>query len=410
MSLPPGPRPGHYNNFAPPAIVAVWQKRALIVGVVFAIGSIIGWVLEADQFYRSYLLGYMWCLELTLGSLGMVMLYHLTGGAWGTPIRRIFEAGMSNVWLMLVLFIPVAVGVHHLYPWTRPEYVAHSAHVQRITAQYLNLKFWFFRAALYFLASGLLVVMLKKMSRRQDREDVILDNTLRGISAPGLLIYLFVTLFLYIDWIMSITPNWSSMIYSLIFNAGHGLAAISMAVILAAALVRYEPMRDIIKPDQFLDHGKIMLTFIMLWGWWTYAQWIIFWSGNLPDEISWYVARTRGGWEYWGFALIMVYFCIPFALLLSRSFKSNPRHLMKLAVWTLLARYVDLYWFIMPGFPDREGHFHYSWLDAVVPIALAGFWFSLMLRTLAKYPLLAVHDDHVKIILEEGHEFEQERA
>jgi hypothetical protein len=202
---------------------------------------------------------------------------------------------------------------------------------------------------------------------------------------------------------MSLTPEWSSMIYGLIFNAGHGLAAISFAIVIEAALIPYEPMRDILQPDQFHDHGKIMLTFVMVWGWWTYAQWIIYWSGNIPDEISWYVARTRGGWERYWFALVMVYFCVPFVLLLSRGFKRNYRTLSKLALWTLFARYMDDFFFIAPSFPDHAGNFHFSWLDAVVPISLGGFWIAMFLQHLKARPLVALQDPHADLILEEAY-------
>lgn len=395
-------------GFMAPPVVNVWRRRALIVGIVFVVPSIIGWIFDTDQFYRSYLLGYMWCFELTVGSLALLMLYHLTGGAWGTVIRRVMEAAMQNIWLMLALFAPIVVGVHRLYPWSRPDEVAASEHLRFISHQYLRLALWLPRAGLYFLVFIMLVWTLMAFSRRQDREpEVPMASALRAISGPGAVVYLFITLFLYTDWLMSLTPEWFSMIYGLIFNAGHGLAAISFAVVIAGMLVRYQPMKSVMQPDQFLDQGKIMLTFVMMWGWWSYAQWIIFWSGNKPDEISWYLARTRGGWQWYGLAEIIIYFCIPFALLLSRSFKSDPNKLAKLALLTLFARYMDDFWFIGPAFPNRAGHFHYSWLDAVVPICLGAFWLALFFRHLQARPLLALQDPHVDLVLEQAYGSEQ---
>lgn len=393
-----------HNNFRPPSVVSRWQKIALVVGIVFAIPSILGWIFEYDQFYRSYLLGYMWCFEPTIGCLALVMLYHLSGGAWGTVIRRILEAAMQNIWLMLFLFAPIIIGVHRLYPWSRPEELAASGHLRQIAAHYLRLSFWLVRAGLYFTLFIALVWALMRISRKQDElPEVFYDRRLRAICGQGAVAYLFATLFLYTDWLMSLTPEWSSMIYALIFNAGQGLAAISFAVVVGGMLCRYEPMNQVLQPRRFLEHGKIMLTFIMVWGWWVYAQWIIFWSGNLPDQISWYVARTRGGWQHYWFVLVMVYFCIPFALLLSRSFKSNSGSLMKLAIWMLAARYMDDFFFIAPAFPDRAGHFHYSWLDFVVPVSLAGFWLALFFQHLKSRPLLALQDPHVELVLEDAY-------
>lgn len=393
-----------HNDFMAPFVVNRWQKIALGVGIVFAIPSILGWIFEYDQFYRSYLLGYMWCFEPTVGCLALLMLYHLTGGAWGTVIRRILEAAMQNIWLMLLLFAPIIIGVHRLYPWSRPEELAASAHLRQIAGHYLRLDFWLIRAALYFVLFISLVWALMRISRKQDQlPEVFYDRRLRSICGQGAVAYLFATLFLYTDWLMSLTPDWSSMIYALIFNAGHGLAAISFAVVIAGMLRPYEPMDGVLKPERFLEHGKIMLTFVMIWGWWVYAQWIIFWSGNTPDQISWYLARTRGGWEHYWFILVMVYFCIPFALLLSRSFKTNYNTLMKLAAWMLVARYMDDFFFIAPAFPNRAAHFHYSWLDFVVPISLAGFWSALFFKHLKARPLLALQDPHVELVLEHAY-------
>jgi hypothetical protein len=371
---------------------------------VFAIPSVIGWFIETDQFYRSYLLGFMYCFEWTVGCLALLMLYHLTGGAWGTAIRRILEAAMQNIWLMLPLFIPIVIGIHQLYPWSRPEEVAASPHLQKIAHQYLRLGLWLPRAGLYFLVWILLVWTLMAFSRRQDREpEANLAPALRAISGPGAVIYLFLTLFLYVDWLMSLTPDWISMIYGLIFNAGHGLAAISFAVVILSLLVRHEPMNSVVQPSQFLDLGKIVLTFVMMWAWWTYAQWIIYWSGNKPDEISWYLARTRGGWRYYGMVWIAVCFFIPFALLLSRRFKKDAVILRRIALLALFSRFMDEFWFIAPSFPDRAGHFHFSWLDAVVPIALVSFWLALFFHHLKARPLLALHDPHVSLVLEQAY-------
>ena len=401
------PKLSEMDLMAPP-VVETWQRRAMIIGILGVIGAIIGWVIEPDYFYRAYLLGYMWLLEVTLGSMAMVMLYHLTGGAWGTVLRRILEAAMSNIWLMMVLFIPVVIGVHHLYPWSRQDVLNSDADIRRIAAAYLSLRFWIFRAVLYFIGFGALIATLNKVSRRQDRPpEVNMDIRLRRISGPGEVFWLFATFFMYVDWIMSITPHYISMVLPLIFNAGQGLTTICFAVIIAAMLVQRAPMKGIIKPDQFLDHGKIVLTFTMVWAWWTYGQWIIFWSGNKPDEIGWFLTRTHGGWNYWGFVIILGHFFIPFLLLLSRSFKSNFRTLRWLALWLLFARYMDILYYIMPNYPDWREKFHYSWLFAVVPIAFWGVWLTAFFWHLKRRPLLAVEDAHAKILVEEGHEYEQ---
>ncbi len=180
-------------------------------------------------------------------------------------------------------------------------------------------------------------------------------------------------------------------------------------VIIGSLLMPYKPMNEVWKPDRFLDQGKLLMAFIMLWGWFTLSQWLIIWSGNLPDEISWYLDRTRGGWQHWAVFMVIVEFFIPFALLLSRDLKSNWRTLRWIALWLVAARYIDLYYIIMPGFEGRKAHFHYSWLDFVVPMGMAGLWLAYFFWNLKQRPLLALNDDHVTILLEEGHEHEPVR-
>src|SRR5512146_105398 len=298
-------------DFMAPPIVEKWQRNALVIGVLGSIGGIVGWILEPtrDEFYRSFLLGYMWCIGLTLGCLAILMVYHLTGGAWGTVARRILEAGMRTLPLMIVLFIPILIGLHHLYSWSRPEVIASDPDVKRVAEQYLSLRFFLFRAVLYFVAWSALVVALGRVSDRQDRPPLeSFDVKLRRISGPGIVFYGFSITFAAVDWAMSIDPHWASTIYGLLFMAGQGLITLCFIVLVGSALVRYKPLSEAWKPDQFLDHGKLMMAFTMMWGWFALSQWLIIWAGNLPDEITWYLNRTRGGWNVWGFLLIFIQF------------------------------------------------------------------------------------------------------
>jgi uncharacterized membrane protein YpjA len=151
----------------------------------------------------------------------------------------------------------------------------------------------------------------------------------------------------------------------------------------------------------FLDYGKLILTFVMLWAYFSFSQWLIIWSGNLPEEIQWFLDRLHGDWGVLGLSLIVGHFAIPFALLLSRSFKQDLSKLMRLALWLIFMRYVDLFWNIEPNF--HKASFHYSWLDAVIPIAMVGLWLAYFLRNLRRRPLVALHDPHLQAVLSKQH-------
>jgi hypothetical protein len=388
-------------DFTAPATMDVLSKRALVVGVIFGIGSLIGLILSPAQFLRSYLLGYMWALGLTLGALAILMLYHLTGGAWGYVLRRVLEAATRTLPLMIVLWIPILLGVHSLYVWSRPEELRHNQHLVT-TLQYLSLRWFIFRAVLYFVVWLALAYFLNWWSAQQDAPpEKDLSARFRRIGAPGLIIYFFTITFAVIDWIMSLNPEWTSTVYALIYISGQALFAICFGVIILFLLTRVRPMADFVKPDQFHDQGKLMLTFVMLWGYTSFSQWLIMWAGNLPDEITWYYARTRGGWQYVGLLLMLLHFAVPFALLLGRDLKRDAGRLIWVAGWLILMRWLDLFWFIEPNFPGNQAHFHFSWLDAVVPITIAGLWLAYFFWNLRRRPVVPLYDPHLRIFLGE---------
>ncbi len=392
-------------NVAAPPIAAVMQRRALLVGGVLGVISIIGFVIEPGQAFHSYLLAFMFCLGLTLGPMAMLMVWHLTGGDWGIPIRRIFEAAMSTLPLMAAAFIPLAISAYlHLnYPWANPEEVKHSEHLANEAAKYLNPNLFLLRGIAYFIAWGALAYFLLKWSDDQDRPpEKALDVRFRRISGAGIVMYGWTLTFASVDWVMSLSPEFTSTIYGLIFMVGQGLLGMCLAVIIGNMLRQDEPLAVALTSKNFLDYGKLLLTFVMLWAYFSFSQWLIVWSGNLPDEIHWFEDRITGDWKVVSAFLIVGHFAVPFALLLSRPFKQNSRKLAYLAGWLVLMRYLDLHWNIEPNF--HKEHFHYSWLDAVIPLAMLGLWLAYFFRNLRRRPLIALYDPHVRVALAKEHE------
>lgn len=389
------------NLLAPP-VVETLQRRALLVGVLLGVAAAFGAVNEPAQFFSSYLLGYMVCLGLSLGSMAVLMLVHLTGGDWGQALRRIFEAATRTVPLMVLLFVPVIMGMHHLYTWTRPEDIARDKHLQDITRTYLTPAGFIGRAVIYFSIWLILATLLSRWSAAQDNPpERDTSARFRTLSGPGLVLYGFTLAFASIDWIMSLNPHWISTIYGLIFLAGQCLASICFVVVISAVLQRYKPMSDYLKPGQVHDYGKLMLTFVMLWAYFAFSQWLIIWSGNLPEEISWFTRRLHGGWQYTGLCLALFHFVVPFLFLLSRAFKRRVNDLVWLAAFLMFMRFVDLFWYIEPTFHQ---HFHISWQHLAVPGAIGGLWLAFFFRNLKARPLLPLFDPHTRPVLEPAHD------
>jgi hypothetical protein len=397
--------PVNHLDLTAPRVVKTIGQRSLIVGVVFGMIAVILAFFRPEQFFRAYLLGFMCWLGVALGSMAILMIRHLTGGGWGMVIRRILGAAMRTVPLLALLFIPVIFGIHRLYIWAQPlDQVADKhlrEHLENITKTYLTTNGFILRAVFYFAIWNLLSFLLSKWSKQTDRAGAP-DNTgrFKAVAGPGLILYGFTISFAAIDWVMSLDPSWISTIFGLVILIGEVLSAMCFAVVVERILFDYKPMSEMLKPDFVHDHGKWILTFVMVWAYFNYSQWLIIWAGNLPAEITYYLRRLNGGWGYVGLFIVIFHFAVPFALLLSRPFKRNIRKLVWLAVWLMFMRYLDLFWIIEPNFSRT---FILTPEDVVVPVAIGGFWLAYFFHNLGALPLLPAYDPSAGEVLEPAH-------
>ena len=379
-----------------PAIARL-QQRALVVGVVALVAGIAGALASPDQFFRSWLIGFLFCLGLTLGSLGLLMLQHLTGGEWGLVGRRVFEAASRTLPIVALLFIPILFGLPRIFLWARPEAVA-ADHILQVKAPYLNVPFFVGRAVFYFLVWMACMVLLTRWSDAQDRGEVAVtpadSRRFRVVSAPGLLLYALTITFAGIDWVMSLDPHWFSTIFGLLLFTGQGLAAFAFVIAVLAAVSAVEPVASVVSTRQFHDLGKLLLAFVMLWAYLAFSQFLIIWAGNLPEEIPWYIERIRGGWGYVALLVAFGHFALPFVVLLSRDLKRNRSLLAKVAIGILVMRLVDIIWLVAPAFPHSGFAVH--WMNVVVPVGLVGIWLFLFARQLRSRPLLPLNDPFFK--------------
>jgi hypothetical protein len=353
-------------------------------------------------------------LGVALGSMAILMIRHLTGGGWGTVIRRMLGAAMRTLPLLAVLFIPIIVAVwqQRIYPWAMPLESIQDLHIREhlekysfVKESYLNFSGFFIRAIVYFLIWNVLSFLLSMWSKQTDHASAP-DNSQRfkAVAGPGLILYAFTISFAAIDWVMSLDPTWISTIFGLILLIGEILSAMCFAVVVERILFNYQPMSELLKPNFVHDHGKWMLTFIMVWAYFSFSQWLIIWAGNLPNEITFYLRRINKGWGFVALSLVLFHFAIPFAMLLSRQFKRNIRQLVWVAVLLLLMCYVDLFWIIEANF---SVNFAVTLADVVVPIAIGGIWLWYFFRNLASLPLLPAYDQDAHEVLEPAHEHGQ---
>jgi len=265
--------------------------------------SLFGWFFTPTQFFQSYLMAYMLCLGVTLGCLALGMVHQLSGGAWGVVIRRPIGAAARTLPVMTVLFIPILLGMSHLYIWTHADVVAHDE-LLLAKRQYLNVPFFLARAAFYFAAWNTISYLLNAWSLEQDLTgDPRIARRMQKLSAGGLLVYGLTITFASFDWLMSIEPHWYSTIYGVLIMGGQALSAMAFLIVVLVWLSGRPPLDRIVVKAHFHDLGNLMLAFVMLWAYFSFSQYLIIWAGNLPHEISWYVHRLQTGWRIIGVAL-----------------------------------------------------------------------------------------------------------
>jgi hypothetical protein len=378
------------------------QWLALVAGAVALLVCLVAGALWPDRVLPAYLVAYVFWVGIALGCLGLTMLHHLVGGSWGLVVRRPMESGGLTLLPLAVLFLPLAVGLSRLYPWARPEEVARDALLQHKSA-YLSVGFYLARTVVYFIIWCVFAYFLNGLSAEQDnRDDHGPSGRLQTLSGPGLALLFLTGTFAAIDWLMSLEPNWSSSIYGALVVVGEALATLAMMIAVVVFLSADRPMADAATPDRLHDLGNLMLAFTMLWAYMSFAQYLIIWSGNLPEEIPWYLRRTRGGWQWVALALSLFHFFLPFFVLLFRESKREGRLIVRAAVLVLVMHWIDLIWLVIPARSDPANP-QIPWVElpicALAMVAIGGLCTTYYISRLKGMPLIPLNDPNLNEVM-----------
>jgi hypothetical protein len=382
--------------------LVILQRRSLIVGVVALGACAAAGFLNPAQFFRSYLVAFLFWSGIPLGCLAVLMLHHLVGGGWGFLIRGPLEAGTRTLPVVAALVVPLLLGIPRVYIWAHPEAVAADPLLLHKHV-YLNVPFFVARTVVYFAVWIVLARALNRWSTKQDGTGVApFSHRLYALSGPGLVVYGLTVTFASLDWIMSIEPDWFSTIYSAVFMVGQVLSALALVTAMLAFIATVEPLAQIVSPRYLNDLGNMLFTFVILWAYTAFSQFLIIWSGNLSDEIGWYVHRLRGGWQWVAAVVFAFHFGLPFLLLLSREIKRSVRSLSLLAGALLFMRFIDMVWNVDPAFDPARIRVH--WMDWIAALGVGGIWVAALLGELKYRPLLPLHDPELSAILADAAE------
>ena len=379
-------------NTALPTQIHGAGRKAIVTALAAALLCVLGAIWNRPQFFHSWLVAWIFFTGISCGALVIVMMQSLTGGAWGVAVQRLAESAMLTLPLMALLFVPVLIGIHEVFPWSRADALAAHPKWQHKLG-YLNLPFFALRGFFYFAVLSALAFFIRRWSVQQDK---VVDGQspgrrIRMLSAGGLVVYVLCMNFASTDWVMSLEPDWYSTIFVVIFMAGQFLTALALMTALLALFAGYEQFGGLIVTKHFHDLGNLLLTFVIFWIYVSFSQFLIIWSGNLPKEISWYLHRSTGGWKEVALFLMAFQFILPMGLLLFRGMKRQRGRLGAIAALIVVVNIVNVYWLIAPAFHPEGVRIH--WLDSATLIAVGGFWTAMFLWFLNRQPLLPMHPE-----------------
>ena len=384
------------NQSGVQALINAGQKKALAIGFAGLIGfAIIGFMTrgEGDSAWlpmlRDYLIAFVFVAGISIGMLAVLMIHHMTGGWWGYPMRRIFEAGARCIPVIAVFFLPIAFTIGKIYSqWVYPD---PDDRALGMKTWYLNSHGFYLRAVIYFAIWIFLAFRLTGFSAKEDATgDPALTKKMEATSAPGLVIGAVTVTVAAIDWVMSLQPDWFSTIWGFLFIVIFLMLGYTFSIMTFSRLAKSEPLASALDPSRYLDVGNLLLAFTILWTYLSFSQFLIIWAGNMKDEIPFYTTRAFGGWGVVGALLLVLHFFVPFFLLLQRSVKRKLPRLAKVALWQFSLELVDLYWLIAPSYQDKPHFADFGILFAV--LGLGGIFVGIFYAQLKRLPVLPLHD------------------
>ena len=374
----------------------IWLRVRNALAFVALVGWIAlgaGYASNREQFQFSYLVAFVFFVSITLGALFYVQVQHLTGSAWSVTVRRLMETMMRTIPLGLVLFVPIALGIHSVYEWSHAS--AATDAILKEKASFLNSTGFIVRGFVVLALWSIWALKLYSLSRKQDESGSLeLTKSSEKWSAPGVLILFLSASLASFDWIMSLDPHWWSTMFGVYFLAGGAVAFMAVLIAICLALRSAGYLTEAINEEHYHDLGKWLFALTVFWSYVAFSQYMLIWYGNLPEEGIWYHRRMAGNWSGFMPLLIVGHFIVPFFTLMPRASKRNLKMLGFFAGWMLIMHYCDLYWQIMPVLHKAGVVPH--WIDAAALLALGGTWALVFWSGLRERPLIPVGDPRLE--------------
>ncbi|HLR25656.1 MAG TPA: hypothetical protein VK112_07285 [Fodinibius sp.] len=360
------------------------------VGIVGLLISGVGYFLDHDQFFFTYLVNFAFFSSIALGSLFFVLLQHLTRSQWSITLRRIPETISSNIWIWGLFIIPILFGMHSLYHWTHAEAVA-SDPVLQGKSPYLNTTFFIIRQIIYFgLWSFLGYQMYNKSVKMDKTGDWGLQTFMRRSSGPGLFFFGITFAFASFDWLMILDPHWYSTIFGIYYFAMSFQAVFAILALVVLFFWKKGILTNTIQKERMYDIGVQLFGYTVFYAYIAFSQFLLIYYGNIPEETVWFLERLNGGYQYLAYFYLFGRFVIPFIVLLPKKPKYNPTVMGTMSVLILVSHLVELYWIVMPVL--NEHGFYFNWMIVTNFIGLGAIFFGLFFYKFKQNKMIPVKD------------------
>ena len=382
------------------------QEEVAVAGAVYHAERGMSYLqLDQDTYntryrWHSYLTSVMFYASIALGGFIFVCIMHLTRAGWSVVVRRLAEATMMNIGLVILFLLPIVFFHPEIFLWANETNVpdGHWHHAWHKKHTYLNSSFFVIRFAIYATLWFFLSRALFKKSIKQDRtNDASTTITLGKLSAPCIAIYALTSTFFAFDMIMSLEYAWFSTMFGVIFFAGSFIGLLSFVIIASSALQVCGYLKGIITAEHRHDLGKLLFAFVVFWTYVSFSQFLLIRYPDIPEETIWYLNRYYHQWDVVTWVVFFGHFVIPFFALLSRHVKRCKVALSFMAIYMLVIHYIDLYWHIMPtiAYPDHI-KFSFRWIDVLMPIGMGLVFVGGFLHLLKRCYLVPIGDPRLE--------------
>ena len=330
--------------------ITVSQKFKILTYVLIAIGVvsfILGFIFDAKRTWANYLLNNYYFISLAIGAAFFGALQYITQSGWSAQFKRIPEAMVAYIPFGAVFFIVMYFGMHSIFEWTHEE-VVHHDHLLQHKSPYLNVPFFFARVVVFFAAWIIMSKLLRKLSLKEDEFGGLKYFEKSEFYSK---VFIFILAFSFslfaVDMLMTLEPHWFSTLFagkSFIAAFLHASSIIALIVILLSKMGKFNMLNE----SHLHDFTRYIFMTSIVWGYFNFAEFMLIWYGNIPEETSWFVHRWEGAYKILFFANIVLNWFIPFMVLMPRKSSRSKQIILPVIVLLIIGQYAELYYIIWP--------------------------------------------------------------